>query len=82
MSSSYEDVSFPHHPPPPTFQETPAGRKAAHREGKLRMKQEKLQRENACKKVTAALLYSTVLMPRESKLGRKCSNVITASIPT
>lgn len=34
-----------------TSQETPAGRKAAHREGKLRMKQEKLQRENACKKV-------------------------------
>lgn len=41
--------------PPLTFQETPAGRKAAHREGKLRMKQQKLQRENACKKVTAAL---------------------------
>lgn len=36
---------------PAAVQETPAGRKAAHREGKLRMKQEKLQRENACKKV-------------------------------
>ena len=34
------------------FQETPAGRKAAHREGKLRMKREKLARENVAKKVT------------------------------
>eukprot|EP00903_Cladosiphon_okamuranus_P016857 g15545.t1 len=37
------------------IEETPAGRKAAHREGKLRMKQEKLQRENACKKAVAAV---------------------------
>lgn len=33
------------------LQETAAGRKAAHREVKLRLKQEKLARENACKKV-------------------------------
>lgn len=39
-----------------TFQETAAGRKAAHREGKLRMKQEKLQRENACKKASVGCL--------------------------
>lgn len=48
---------------PPILQETPAGRKAAHREGKLRMKQEKLQRENACKKVT--LLLTPLTMRRK-----------------
>eukprot|EP00752_Nemacystus_decipiens_P004070 g3725.t1 len=38
------------------IEDTPAGRKAAHREGKLRMKQEKLQRENICKKAVAAMM--------------------------
>lgn len=60
------------------FQETPAGRKAAHREGKLRMKQEKLQRENACKKVTTVFKPLPMKMHRWPAVNNKLVLVILA----